>query len=90
MVGVRACAARRGAARRADADMRGARLCALACACAQALVVPQEKFQHILRILNTNVSGTQKVAYALTKIRGVGKRFANMVCKKANIDMKKR
>mmetsp|Transcript_15964 Transcript_15964/g.18039 ORF Transcript_15964/g.18039 Transcript_15964/m.18039 type:complete len:153 (+) Transcript_15964:191-649(+) len=54
-----------------------------------ALVVSQD-FQHILRILNTNIDGRQKVMYALTKIKGVGRRFANMICKKAEIDMKKR
>jgi small subunit ribosomal protein S18e len=28
--------------------------------------------------------------YALTGIKGIGRRFANVVCKKANIDMRKR
>jgi len=34
--------------------------------------------------------GTQKVQYALTKIRGIGRRFSNLVCKKADIDLRKR
>merc|ERR1719158_1207171 len=51
------------------------------------LVVKKDDFQHILRILNTNVDGTTNVVYALTKIRGVGRRFANMICKKAEIDI---
>lgn len=55
-----------------------------------ALIVSEEKFQHILRILTTNVDGRQKVAFALTKIPGVGRRFANLVCKKAEIDLNKR
>ena len=34
----------------------------------QALVVP-EKFQHILRVLNTNIDGKQKIMFALTSIK---------------------
>eukprot|EP00310_Coccolithus_braarudii_P012474 CAMPEP_0183351724 /NCGR_PEP_ID=MMETSP0164_2-20130417/26215_1 /TAXON_ID=221442 /ORGANISM="Coccolithus pelagicus ssp braarudi, Strain PLY182g" /LENGTH=155 /DNA_ID=CAMNT_0025523981 /DNA_START=17 /DNA_END=484 /DNA_ORIENTATION=- len=55
-----------------------------------ALVVDEKKFKHILRILNTNVDGRHKVMFALTKIVGIGRRFANMVCKKAEIDLNKR
>lgn len=55
-----------------------------------ALVCEKESFQHILRVLNTNVDGRQKVAYALTKIQGVGRRMANIICKKAEIDLDKR
>lgn len=47
-------------------------------------------FQFILRLLNTNVDGKQKVMYALTKIKGVGRRYSNLVCKKADIDLNKR
>ncbi|XP_029182254.1 40S ribosomal protein S18 [Acropora millepora] len=54
-----------------------------------ALVIP-EKFQHILRVLNTNIDGKQKIMFALTNIKGVGRRYANIVCKKADIDMNKR
>ena len=28
--------------------------------------------------------------YALTSIRGIGRRFANLVCKKADVDLMKR
>ena len=42
------------------------------------------------RVLNTNVDGRTKVMYALTQIRGIGRRFSNVVCKKAEIDMGKR
>jgi len=55
----------------------------------QALVA-NEEFQHILRVLNTNVDGKQKIMFALTSIKGIGRRFANMVCKKADVDMNKR
>ena len=49
-----------------------------------------DDFQHILRVLNTNVDGRTKVMYALTQIKGIGRRFANVVCKKAEIDMGQR
>uniref|UniRef100_A0A6A7G823 Small ribosomal subunit protein uS13 n=1 Tax=Hirondellea gigas TaxID=1518452 RepID=A0A6A7G823_9CRUS len=55
-----------------------------------AMVIEKDEFQHILRILNTNVDGLQKVTYALTKISGVGRRFADIVLKKAEIDRNKR
>ena len=47
-------------------------------------------FQHIIRVLNTNVDGRQKVMYALTSIRGVGRRFSNQICRMAEIDLDKR
>nr|XP_019046859.1 40S ribosomal protein S18 [Kwoniella bestiolae CBS 10118]OCF25789.1 40S ribosomal protein S18 [Kwoniella bestiolae CBS 10118] len=45
---------------------------------------------HILRLLNTNVAGQGKIMYALTEIKGVGRRYANLVCKKADVDLNKR
>lgn len=54
-----------------------------------SLVVSQE-FQHILRILNTNVQGTRNCVYSLTAIKGIGRRFSNVICKKAQIDINKR
>ncbi|CAE1145396.1 RP-S18e [Acanthosepion pharaonis] len=53
------------------------------------LVIP-DKFQHILRIMNTNIDGRRKSMFAITAIKGIGRRFSNVVCKKANIDLKKR
>ena len=57
-----------------------------------AALVTGEKsnFQFILRLLNTNVDGRQKIMYALTKIKGVGRRYSNLVCKKADVDLNKR
>merc|ERR1711957_786267 len=49
-----------------------------------SLVVP-EKFQHILRVLNTNIDGRIKIMYALTAIKGVGRRYANICLRKADI-----
>merc|ERR1711977_543148 len=53
-------------------------------------LVATEDFTHIIRLLNTNVDGKEKIMYALTKIRGIGRRFANLICKKGEIDMSKR
>ena len=53
-------------------------------------LVAGEEFQHILRVLNTNVDGKQNVMYAITAIKGIGRRFANIVCKKAEVDIRKR
>lgn len=50
----------------------------------------KSNFQFILRLLNTNVDGKQKIMYALTKIKGVGRRYSNLVCKKADVDLSKR
>ncbi|CAK4086733.1 unnamed protein product [Aphanomyces euteiches] len=47
-------------------------------------------FQHILRILNTNVDGRRKAWVALTAVQGIGRRFAIMICKKAEVDITKR
>jgi len=34
----------------------------------QSLVIP-EKFQHILRVMNTNIDGRRKVPFAMTAIK---------------------
>uniref|UniRef100_A0AAQ4RAQ7 Small ribosomal subunit protein uS13 n=1 Tax=Gasterosteus aculeatus aculeatus TaxID=481459 RepID=A0AAQ4RAQ7_GASAC len=54
-----------------------------------SLVIP-EKFQHILRVLNTNIDGRRKIAFAITAIKGVGRRYAHVVLRKADIDLSKR
>ncbi|CAF0938452.1 unnamed protein product [Rotaria sp. Silwood1] len=53
-------------------------------------LIQPEKFQHILRVLNTNIDGRRKVGYALTSIKGVGRRFAHVVIRKADVDGTKR
>ena len=53
-------------------------------------LVAEDSFQHILRVLNTNVDGKQKIVYAMTAIKGLGRRFSNLVCKKAEVDLRKR
>lgn len=49
-----------------------------------------DNFQHILRVMNTNIDGKTKCQYALTKIHGIGRRFSNLVLKKAEVDLNKR
>ena len=49
-----------------------------------SLIIPTN-FQHILRVMNTNVDGKRNVMFALTAIKGIGRRYANLVLKKVNI-----
>ena len=49
-----------------------------------------DSFSHILRVLNTNVNGKEKIMYALTAIKGIGRRFSAISLKKAEVDLKKR
>ena len=50
----------------------------------------QKDFRHIVRIANTDLDGRKMVIYGLAKIKGVGVNFANMACKLAGVDSKKR
>ncbi|KAJ2358155.1 ribosomal 40S subunit protein S18B, partial [Coemansia sp. RSA 2610] len=54
------------------------------------VVTTKEQFNPMSRVLNTNVEGNVKVMYALTAIKGVGRRYSNLVLKKADIDLSKR
>lgn len=47
-------------------------------------------FRPLIRMLNTNVNGKQKVPFALRIIRGIGRRFAFLVCKIAQVDADRR
>ena len=49
----------------------------------------KEDFHHILHVLNTNADGKQKIMFALTSIKSIGRLLANIVCKKADADMNK-
>merc|ERR1712032_269653 len=57
---------------------------------AMSMIMNESNFQHILRVLNTNLDGKVKVMFALTSIKGVGRRFSNICCKKAEVDLNKR
>lgn len=43
-------------------------------------------FKYIIRIANSDVSGEERLAYALTSIRGIGARISNAVIKKLKLD----
>ena len=43
-------------------------------------------FKYIIRIANTDVSGEERLATALTSIRGVGSRISNAIVKKLELD----
>merc|ERR1711991_63919 len=55
-----------------------------------SVVFADEGFQHILRLMNTNIDGNVKTPFALVKITGIGRRFAVLVCKMATVDPAKR
>ena len=55
-----------------------------------ALVLAENEFQHMRRILNTNIDGREKIMFALTSIRGIGRRFSALVLHKADIDLNMR
>ena len=48
------------------------------------MVVPPN-FQHIMRVLNTNIEGNINVMYVIISIKGIGRRYTNIVLKKADI-----
>merc|ERR1712026_193596 len=54
-----------------------------------SLVVPPN-FQHILRVLNTNIDGKTSIMFAMTSIKGIGRRYANICLKKADIPLNRR
>jgi len=49
-----------------------------------------EEFRHIIRIANTDLDGSLKVAHALTGIKGIGVRLANVIVEKAGLDSETR
>ena len=45
-------------------------------------LISPDNFQHILRVMNTNLEGKRNTMFAITAIKGVGRRFANIALKK--------
>mgnify|MGYP000126626689 CR=1 FL=1 len=45
-----------------------------------------KEFKHIVRVTDTDIDGTLKVAYALTKIKGISISLANAILKKARVN----
>merc|ERR1712156_432234 len=54
-----------------------------------SLIIPAN-FQHILRVMNRNIDGKRNIMFAITAIKGIGRRYANIVLKKADIDLSNR
>jgi small subunit ribosomal protein S18e len=48
------------------------------------------QIQHIIRLFNTNIDGTQRVVAALTQIKGIGKRIADAIVRRVGVDATKR
>ncbi|PIN88025.1 30S ribosomal protein S13 [Candidatus Woesearchaeota archaeon CG10_big_fil_rev_8_21_14_0_10_32_24] len=46
----------------------------------------QDTYKHIVRIANVDVPGEKAVKIALTKIKGVGMQFADIVCTLAHVE----
>jgi small subunit ribosomal protein S13 len=44
-----------------------------------------EDFRYFVRIMNTDLDGKKPIVRALTKIKGIGQRFANVICNVANV-----
>ena len=53
-------------------------------------IVPAKEFIDILRIQNTNEKRKDKVMFALNVIKGIGKRFSNLIYKSTKIRLDKR
>ncbi len=43
-------------------------------------------FKYIIRIANSDVAGEERLAYALTSIRGIGPRISNAIINKLNLN----
>ncbi len=46
----------------------------------------EEDFQHFIRVANADLNGNHSIGRALTKIKGVGFQFANVICSTLKID----
>ncbi len=55
---------------------------------AKMSLVISPTFQHILRVMNTNIDGKRNIMFAITSIKGIGRRYANLVLKKVSKEPK--
>eukprot|EP00030_Apusomonadida_sp_AF-17_P007401 a841173_6629.p2 GENE.a841173_6629~~a841173_6629.p2 ORF type:complete len:162 (+),score=63.54 a841173_6629:26-487(+) len=55
-----------------------------------SVLLEPKGFNTILRIMNTNVDGKKKIMYAMTAIKGCGRRYAFICLKKAGISLNRR
>ena len=49
-----------------------------------------KEFKYFVRVANTDLEGNKVIVRALTKIKGIGFRFATIVCSLANIEKNKK
>ncbi|MHC1593287.1 MAG: 30S ribosomal protein S13 [Methermicoccaceae archaeon] len=49
--------------------------------------VHKDDFKHLVRIANTDLDGNKRVAMALTGVKGVGRRVANVLAQKSGVGM---
>jgi len=49
--------------------------------------VHKDEFKHLVRIANTDLDGNKRVAMALTGVKGVGRRVANVLAQKSGVAM---
>jgi len=49
-----------------------------------------ENFREIVRVLGTNVDGNRLLVFGLSQVRGIGIRFAQLIVRLTNMDMKMR
>ena len=54
------------------------------------IIEKASEFKYIHRILNTNIDGKRRIPFALSGIKGIGRRFAHLLCKVARVDTKLR
>lgn len=45
-----------------------------------------KEFRHIIRVAGADLDGAKKLGYALTEIKGIGIRLANVIAQKAGVD----
>jgi hypothetical protein len=45
---------------------------------------PAEEFRYIVRIGGTDIDGKKKIPYGLSKIRGIGIRTGEIICRHCN------
>lgn len=50
----------------------------------------KEEIKYFVRIANTDLEGAKPIRVALTKIKGIGRRMAGVVCNASNVDFGKK
>jgi len=50
----------------------------------------EQEYRHIVRVASTDIGGNKRLNSGLTKIKGIGLMYANMICVLAKIDKHKK